>query len=94
MPRHGDELFAGQILPGQGCLGFENIRGLAFEDDLPTHPARSGAHVDDMVRAEDGFGVMLDDEHRIPLVPQVYESGEEALVVPLVKSDARLIEYV
>jgi hypothetical protein len=37
---------------------------------------------------------VLDDDERVPEVPQLLEGGEEPPVVPLVQPDGRLVEHV
>ena len=53
-----------------------------------------GSHVDHVVRGPDRLLVVLDDQHRVPHVPQTDQGGQEAPVVPLVQSDGRLVENV
>ena len=54
----------------------------------------AGAEIDDVVGAADGFFVVLDDEHGVAEVAQVFERGEQALVVAMVQTDGGLVENV
>ena len=47
-----------------------------------------------MVGHADHVGVVLDDEHRVALVPQLPEDVDEALVVPRMQPDRGLVEHV
>ena len=56
--------------------------------------ARSGADVDDVVGAADRVLVVLDDDDRVAQVAQPEQRFQQALVVPLVQSDGRLVQHV
>ena len=47
-----------------------------------------------MIRRIHSILVMLDNDQRIPLVPQVFERIQQPIVVPLMQPDARLIQNV
>ncbi len=59
----------------------------------PKRPAR-GPEVEDVVGGADGVLVVLDDQDGVAQVAQVPQRGEQALVVPLVQADARLVQDV
>ena len=47
-----------------------------------------------MVGGADGVLVVFDNDHRIPEIPQAAEGRNEAVVVALVQTDARLVEDI
>ena len=56
--------------------------------------ARGGTEVDHIVGALDGLGVVLDDDHGVSDVAEIFEGGEELGVVALMQPDAGLIKDV
>ena len=67
---------------------------VAFGHDLAAESARPRAQVDHVVGGLDGVGVVLDDDDGVAEIAQPPQRGEQALVVPLVQPDARLVEDV
>src|SRR5690606_3152826 len=58
-----------QVPPGDGVAGAQALdRTLVAH--LATRAARAGAEVDDVVGDRDGLRLVLDDQHRVALVPQ------------------------
>ena len=62
--------------------------------DPPAVLPRTRTDVDDVVGRLDGGAVVLDDDERVAEVAQPLERGDQALVVPLVETDRRLVEHV
>src|ERR1039457_3637317 len=56
--------------------------------------AGAGAQVDYIVGAADGFFLVLDYEHRVAEVAQIFECGEKASIVTMVQADGRFVENV
>ncbi len=56
--------------------------------------AGAGAEVEDVVGFADGVFVVLDDEDGVAEVAEVFEGGDEALVVALVEADGGFVEDV
>src|SRR5206468_11769733 len=54
----------------------------------------SGAKVNDIVGAANGFFIVLDDKHCVSQIAQLFERIQQATVVAMVKSDGRLVEHV
>ena len=54
----------------------------------------AGTDVDDMVGGIHRILVMLDDDERVAEIAEMLQRRQEAIVVALMKSDARLIEDV
>ena len=64
------------------------------EDHLAAAVAGAGADVDDPVGRADDRGVVLDHEHRVALVAQPVEHGDEVVDVPRMEPDGGLVEDV
>ena len=52
------------------------------------------AHVDDVVRGQDGFLIMLDHENRVAEVAQALQAFQQAGVVALVQADGRFVQHI
>ncbi len=52
------------------------------------------AEIDYVVGAADGLFVVLDHQHGVAQVAQVFERGQQAAVVAMMQADRRLIEHV
>jgi hypothetical protein len=63
-------------------------------DDLPTVFAGARTDVDHPVGVLDGVLVVLDDHHGVAEIAKARERLDEAVVVPLVQADRRLVEHV
>ena len=56
--------------------------------------AGARSQIDDVVGAANRFLVMFDDEHGVSQIAQSFERFQQLLVVPLVQSDAGLVQNV
>src|SRR5580692_12343373 len=56
--------------------------------------AGSGAEIDDVVGAANGFFIVLDYEDGVAEIAQIFERGEQASVIAMMQTDGRLIEHV
>ena len=63
-------------------------------DDVPAVLTGARADVDDPVGGGDRVLVVLDDDEGVAQVAQAGERLDQAVVVPLVQPDARLVEDV
>ena len=88
-----DRLEAVAVHRNRVVAGFEHLR-TAGGDEISAVLPRTGSEVDDVVGALDHLLVVFDDDDRIPQVAELLERGDEPDVVPLVKADARLVEYI
>ncbi|MNW65177.1 hypothetical protein D3C74_435330 [compost metagenome] len=66
----------------------------ALEADGAPVPPGSRADVDDVVRDRDRLGLVLHDEDRVALVPQLEQQRVHALDVVRVQPDGRLVEHI
>ena len=56
--------------------------------------ARAGTKIDHVVGAADRLFIVLDHEHRVAEIAQLFERVQQAVVVAMVQSDRRLVEHV
>ena len=71
-----------------------DLGGCPSRDEMATVFSRSWPQVEDVVGCQNGVTIVLDDEHRIPQITQALETFEQALIVTLVQTNARLIEHI
>ncbi|MNS71702.1 hypothetical protein D3C72_1050800 [compost metagenome] len=91
---HLDLLHAREVLAGER-LGVGRHLGVgALRHHAPAVHAGAGAHVDHVVGGVDHVLVVLDHDHAVADVAQVFERADEAVVVALVQADAGLVEHV
>ncbi len=82
-----------EVAAGGGPAGPQPLER-ALEDDLAARGPGTGAQVDDVVGDRDRLGLVLHDEHRVPLVPQPHEQVVHPRDVVRVQADRRLVEDV
>ena len=83
-----------QVPAGQRARDSLDIRGRPLGDDPPAMDAGARAEVDDVVGAADRVLVVLDDDDGVAEVAQPHQRIEQALIIPLVQADRRLVEDV
>ena len=54
----------------------------------------AGTEVDDVVGAADCLFIVLDDQNGVAEIAQVFERGQQAIVVAMVQADGGLVENV
>ena len=89
-----DAAGAGQIAAGERLRAGHDLFRRALGDDVTAQAPRAGAEVDNIVGVADGVFVVLDHEHRVAQVAQLYEGLDQAVVVALVQADGGLVEHV
>ena len=92
--RHRDHLLSRQILPRDGFRYLHDLLRSALGNDLTAVGARTGADIHDMVRSQHGILVMLHHDQRITQIPQVLQGIQQLIVVPLMQTDAGLIQNI
>ena len=90
---HGDLSPVGDVVAGDGALGFYEVLGGAGVDDFAAAFAGAGADVDHPVGAAYRVLVVFDDDQRVAEIAQVVQGFDEAFVVTLVQADGRLVEH-
>jgi hypothetical protein len=81
------------VLTGQRAAGPQPVDG-AFEDHLAPGRPGTGSQVDDVIGDLDGLRLVLDNEHRVPLVTQLHQQVVHALDVMRVQADGGLVEDI
>jgi hypothetical protein len=56
--------------------------------------ARAGADVEDVIRLADRVLVMFHDQHRVALIAQVLERGQQPVIVALVQADGGFVQHI
>ena len=92
--RDGNELLSGQVLAGDGIFAADNVLHRALRDDIAAVDARAGADVHDLVGGAHGVLVVLYYDQRVAKVAQLFQCGEQFLVILLVQADARLVQNI
>ena len=88
-PGGGHRNFArsGQILPGHRPRIALNGGGRAVADDLAAMHPGTGTNIKDVIGLTDHILVMFHHDHRIALIAQVLERGNQPVIVALVQTD-------
>ncbi len=86
--------FAGDVGAGERVGRLHDVGGRALGDQAAAVASGAGAEVDDVVGAADGVFVVFNHEHGVAEVAQVFERGEQAVVVAMMQADGRLVEHV
>ena len=92
--RNGDRLLPAQVLPGQRSGAGGHDAGAAGGHDLAPVDARARTEIHDVVGRPHGLFIVLDDDDRIALVPQLAQGIQKPPVVPGMQADARFVEHV
>ena len=85
---------AGDVGAGQRIGSFHDLVRRALRDQLAAVTPRARAEVDHVVGAADGLFVVLDHQHRVAEIAQLFEREQQTVVVAMVQSDGRLVEHV
>ena len=81
-------------MPGERIGISHDFLRRARRDDAPAVDARARADIDDIVRVQHRFLVVLDHDQRISLIAQLFEGVEQLSIVALVQADRRLVQNV
>ena len=92
--RHRDRAPPGQVRAGQRRVVRLEVLDAAAVHDVAAVLARARTDVDGPVAGADRVLVVLDDDQRVPQVPQPGQRVDQPAVVPLVQTDRRLVEHV
>ena len=85
--RQGDLHHARQILPRQAVGVAHDLLRRAFGHHFSAVDAGARPHVDDVIGVQDRILVMLDDDHRVAEVAQMFERFQQPCIVALVQTD-------
>ena len=92
--RHGDLFLAGEVLARQAVGVGHDLLRRAGGHHLAAMDAGAGADVDQVVRRPHGVLVVLHHQQRVAQVPEVFQGGQQLVVVPLVQADGGLIQDI
>ncbi len=92
--RYRDRARPGDVLAGGRILARQHVVKRPLAHHIAPVLAGTGPQVYHPVRCTDRGLIMLDDKHGVAQVAQTQECLDEFLVVPLVQSDAGLVEHV
>src|SRR5579872_6911911 len=59
-----------------------------------TMSTRAGSEIDNVIRTTDRLFIMLDDEHRVSQIAQVFQRVQQPVIISMMESDRGLIEYI
>ena len=82
------------VSSGQRVGLTHDFRGRSVRDESSAMTSGAGAEIDHIIRAADGFFVVLDHKHSIAEVAQIFERRQQPAVVAMVQADRRLVEHV
>ena len=91
---HGDAFAAGQILAGDGFGGVDNILHRALGHHMAAVLPGSGANIHQIIRAAQGFLIVLHHDQGVPQLPQMAHGGQQPGVIPLMQADGGLIQNI
>ena len=77
-----------------GGFALRYLFGSACGNEMTAVNARARADVDHEVRGGDRLLIVLDHDHGITEIAEAAEGGDQLGIIPLMKSDARLVEDV
>ena len=66
-----------EIYARSGLCARGHLLGCAFGDDIATRLTTLRAHIDDPVGSLDDLKVVLDDDHRVPLINEGLQSIQQ-----------------
>ena len=92
--RNRDLQSSGQIRSGDRFSAVLDILRASRRHNLSAMLPGAGTDVNQEVCSTHGVFVMFDDNHGIAQIPQVIQRIQKFVVVPLVKSDGRLIQNI
>ena len=94
MFRHRNIFFTTQVLAGDRSRHPGNLCRRTLGYHLTAMFPGAGSDVQDLVRRVHGLFVMLHHQQAVAQVPQVLKSLQELGIIPLVQTDAGLIQDV
>ncbi len=92
--RNGYAFSPAEVLPGYGLGAGTDILHTARGDHPAAVYARAGANIHDIIGAAHGVLVMLDNNEGVAQIAQPAERAQELFIVPLMQTNAGLIEDI
>ena len=92
--RNGNRLCTAQVLTGQAVrTGFDHLRR-AFRHDVAAMYPGAGTDVHNPVGRIHRFLIVFHDDDRVSQIPHPAQGRDQLRVVPLMQTDARLIQHI
>ena len=88
-----DGFFATQVLRGES-VGFEQFGRCALEDQFAAQASGTRTDIQYIIRLAHHLLVMLHDDNSIAHVAQLLERVDKSLVVTLMQTDRRFVQYI
>ena len=85
---------AGKIIGGQRIFRAQNVFELSLGHDFTTARSRARAKIDNVIGGANRFFIVLDHDDGIAEIAQPSQRAEQARVVALMQSDARLVQHI
>ena len=92
--RNADFPRTGQVLACDRVFVIGYLFRRTVADHLTAVDARAGTDVKDVVGLADRVLVMFHHDHRIALIPQVFQRGQKPVVVALVQTNRRFVQNI
>ncbi len=92
--RNRNVFLSGKVLTCDGSLCLHDLLYRSLSHHMSAMCSRSGTDIYDMVCCIHGVLIMLHHNKGIAQIPEVLERSKQAVIIPLMQADARLIEYV
>ena len=84
---HFDLHFPGDIGPGQRVGRLHDVFGSAVRDQAAAVASSPGSQIDDIVGSTNRILIVLDHQHGVAKIAQVFERQQQAIVVAMMQSD-------
>ena len=92
--RHFDTAFAREKMSCRRIGMRFDFRRCAARNDLPTVLARARPHIDHIIGGAYHVFVVLNHNHRIVQIAQMFQGFNQTVVVALMQANRRLIEHI
>ncbi len=91
---HLDLHFAGDVSARQRIRLAHDLRRRAVRHQSSAVASGAGAEIDHVIRAANGLFIVLDHQHGIAQITQIFQRRQQASVVAMMQADRRLIQHV
>src|SRR5262249_9196084 len=85
---------AAQILSGERLSLLDQLLRCALKNYVTAQLARARTDVDELIGRHHHFGFVLDHQHRVPDIAQVFQNANQVGLIPRVQPDRRLVQHV
>ena len=85
---------ASEILPGKRMRIGANFRGSSLPHQFSAEPSGARTQIDHVIGALDGFGIVFHHQHRVSHVAKGRQRIQQAVVIPRMQPDGRLVQNV